>query len=276
MLIIKGSGIEKIKGFIGEELFERQHSARCICIPVREDEAYFISFSFCDVHEPRKKEERICLYCNARDLVFAADNIRSAEILKTLPQNSPPYDALAAYFSELTAYDFSVIEDMENDINELELGILKTEKAVKSVISRIVEFRHALLRMKHYYEQLDSIIDRLSENEYGIIPPEAQARFVALNRRIHSLLTSVSENREYVTQAREAYQAKVDIEQNEIMKVFTVITAIFLPLTLIVGWYGMNFPMPELSWRFGYPYVILLSILVFLLCFYLFKKKKWF
>jgi magnesium transporter len=60
------------------------------------------------------------------------------------------------------------------------------------------------------------------------------------------------------------------------MKVFTVITAVFLPLTLIVGWYGMNFTMPEYGWSHGYLYVIALSIVVCGICWLLFKRKKWF
>ena len=61
------------------------------------------------------------------------------------------------------------------------------------------------------------------------------------------------------------------------MKVFTVITTVFLPLTLIAGWYGMNFAaIPELEWRYGYLYVILLSVFVCSLCILFFKHKKWF
>ena len=64
-----------------------------------------------------------------------------------------------------------------------------------------------------------------------------------------------------VSQLREAYQSQLSIRQNDLMKVFTVVTAIFLPLTLIVGWYGMNFAnMPELHWRYGYPCVFIVSI----------------
>jgi magnesium transporter len=86
----------------------------------------------------------------------------------------------------------------------------------------------------------------------------------------------VLNSRDYVSQVREAYQAQVDIDQNTIMKVFTVITSIFLPLTLLVGWYGMNLRMPEFSWDYGYPFVILLSVIVVSLCVVFFKKKKWF
>ena len=75
---------------------------------------------------------------------------------------------------------------------------------------------------------------------------------------------------------REAYQSQIDIEQNNIMKVFTVVTSIFLPLSLIAAWYGMNFALPEYQWAYGYPFVVSLSVglVVGLLIF--FRKKKWF
>ena len=61
-----------------------------------------------------------------------------------------------------------------------------------------------------------------------------------------------------------------------IMTVLTVITSIFLPLTLIAGWYGMNFKyMPELEWRFSYPVVIIVSIAIVAACLTWFKRKKW-
>jgi len=81
---------------------------------------------------------------------------------------------------------------------------------------------------------------------------------------------------EYIHQVRESYQSQIEIEQNNLMKVFTMVTSIFLPLTLIVGWYGMNFQMPELKWRYGYPFLIAVCILVSAIWYIIFKKKKWF
>ena len=60
------------------------------------------------------------------------------------------------------------------------------------------------------------------------------------------------------------------------MTVLTVITSIFLPLTLIAGWYGMNFRyMPELEWRWSYPAVLVVSVLIVVFCLIWFRKKKW-
>ena len=65
--------------------------------------------------------------------------------------------------------------------------------------------------------------------------------------------------REYASQVSSEYQAQVYIAQNRIMKLLTVVTTVCMPLSLIAGWYGMNFMnMPELHWAYGYPAVIAL------------------
>ena len=66
------------------------------------------------------------------------------------------------------------------------------------------------------------------------------------------------------------------MKQNRIMTVLTIVTVIFMPLTLIAGWYGMNFEnMPELHAKFGYPAVIIASVLTVAVSIGLFKFKKW-
>jgi magnesium transporter len=63
---------------------------------------------------------------------------------------------------------------------------------------------------------------------------------------------------------------------NEVMKVLTIFSAYFLPLTFIVGVYGMNFElMPELRWKFGYPAVLLFMFIVFLVIYLWFRRRKW-
>ena len=75
---------------------------------------------------------------------------------------------------------------------------------------------------------------------------------------------------------QDTYQAQLSIQQNDLMKVFTIVTAIFLPLTLLAGWYGMNFVnMPELHWRYGYPAVAGVSLAIVLGLVWFFKRKKW-
>ena len=96
-----------------------------------------------------------------------------------------------------------------------------------------------------------------------------------VEKRIGRLKDEAQMLREYGLQVRELFQAEIDIRQNNIMKILTIVTTIFLPLSLVAGWYGMNFTnMPELTWKYGYPAVIGISVLVVLICLWVMKKKK--
>ena len=78
---------------------------------------------------------------------------------------------------------------------------------------------------------------------------------------------------DYIGQVRDTYQGKVAEHQNSNMEFLTIISTIFFPLTLITGWYGMNFEnMPELT--HGYPFVIGLSLVVVAIIIFIFKKRK--
>ena len=66
------------------------------------------------------------------------------------------------------------------------------------------------------------------------------------------------------------------IRQNDIMKILTIVTTIFLPLSLLAGWYGMNFEyMPELHWRYGYVGVLVAAVLIVIFSMILFRRKRY-
>lgn len=181
---------------------------------------------------------------------------------------------LFSFFEKATSEDSSKLENIEQDISNLEESLI-TLKKNNNYINEIIALRKKLLTLKRYYEQLINIAESIEENENDLISEKELKYFKMLTNRFNRLFNSVLNLRDYVTQVREAYQAQVDIDQNNLMKIFTLITTIFFPLTLIVGWYGMNFSMPEYGWAFGYPLVIALSISIVGICMFLFKKKKW-
>ena len=105
--------------------------------------------------------------------------------------------------------------------------------------------------------------------------PEELAVLRRLDRRLDRLFSLLSDLREYGVNIQDAYQAKNDYSLNNLMKTFTIITTIMLPLQLITGWFGMNLMMPEFQWKMAYPVVILLCILIVIVCTLFFKRKKW-
>lgn len=174
----------------------------------------------------------------------------------------------------LTSMDNVILKKIESSIATLEEQVISGVE--KDFTVEIIKLRKQLLFLKRYYEPLIDIAEDLEENEGGLIAEGAIRYFKMLINRIQRLNNNVVHLRDYVTQVREAYQAQVDIKLNKTMKLFTVVTTIFLPLTLIAGWFGMNFThMPELKWVYGYPSVIGLSLVVVVVCLVYFKRHDY-
>ncbi|MGI6766183.1 MAG: CorA family divalent cation transporter [Lentihominibacter sp.] len=240
------------------------------------EKSNILAFEWKDIKEQQKKPQKVLIYMDRDNLFFFSESNECLDnISELLPEGLSNEKALYAFFVNLFQGDINYLENFETEITEAEDSAITNSKQDYS--GRIISYRKELLSLKRYYEQLDLILDNLCANDNKIFTPDGERHMEIIKGRVHRYLYYVLNLRDYVTQMREAYQAQIDIEQNQIMKIFTVITAIFLPLNLIVGWYGMNFKnMPELAWYFGYLYVVILSSIVVVIMFAIFKKKKWF
>jgi magnesium transporter len=180
---------------------------------------------------------------------------------------------LYSLIDKMTNKDYNMLTNLESEISDVEEEVLECK--IKDYAKDIVILKNKLLFLKRHYEPLLDIIENLIENENKVVEDNSITYFTILSNRIERLNRKVGNLRDYVTQIRESYQAQLDINLNNTMKLFTVITAVFSPLTLIVGWYGMNFSsMPEYHWKYGYIYVILFSAAVLFCCLWIFKKRK--
>ena len=140
----------------------------------------------------------------------------------------------------------------------------------------IFDLRNRLSTLKNYYDQLIDIGEALQENENDLFEEEDLRYFKIFTDKSQRLSNNTQLLCDNLIHLREALDATLNYNLNNTMKLFTIVTIIFQPLTLIVGWYGMNFTnMPELAWKFGYVYVIVLSILVVAGILIYFKKKKY-
>ncbi len=180
------------------------------------------------------------------------------------------YDLLEMTISQ----DLTLLEKSEQKLNRIEEAILRGE--VEQYPQAMNDIRGDLLDLRVHYAQLIDLGQELEENENGFFREENLRYFHMFTERVVRLQELVNGQREYVMQLRDLMQSQMEVRQNRIMTVLTVITSIFLPLTLIAGWYGMNFRyMPELEWRFSYPAVIVISIVIVVVCLVWFRRKKW-
>ena len=180
------------------------------------------------------------------------------------------YDLL----EETIAGDLTLFEEMEKRLSVIEDEILADR--LESYPPEMNDIRGDLLDLRVHYEQLIDLGQELQENENGFFREENLRYFHLFTERVVRLQDMVGGQRDYVSQLRDLMQSQLDIKQNRIMTVLTVVTSIFLPLTLIAGWYGMNFRyMPELGWPFSYPVVIAVSVAIVVVCLVWFKRKRW-
>ena len=239
-----------------------------------------IAFDWYDINHSGAKAPQIIIYLDADNLLFFCEDNRARqkvkEILRIETDKRELDNQLLLYrfFVRLLKDDMKHLDSTEAEMTEAENEMLI--QADEDYLDRIIDFRHELLDLKRYYEQLSSIFDELSANDNGRLTKESVQRFEILSNRVERFRSVTLNLQEYVSQMREAYQSQIDIEQNELMKLFTVVTVIFQPLTLLGGWYGMNFSgMPELAWKYGYPVFIIVSAVIVLILILYFKKKKW-
>ena len=190
------------------------------------------------------------------------------------PENITLEKVVYSFMDEVVYHDDVALEHMEYKINLLEDGIV-AGMIHQNFNTDLLDMKKQLLIMRGYYEQLLNIAEHLQGDENDLFEDD-KLRFLHLfYEKVSRLSHNTQILRENLVQLREAHDAYLNFCLNQIMKVFTVVTTIFLPLTLIVGWYGMNFTtMPEIRWRYGYLFVIAISILVVIICIVFFKKKK--
>ena len=215
----------------------------------------YSDYLFGTFHIPEKGHYRnnygFAFYILQRKMIFIDDTgivgtqiaqIRQARMRKGYTLERFLYDFLISLIDD----DLLYLSALEKKIAGMEERILEREDK---------EFNHEMLRMKkeisrmhRYYSQMADMGEMLHENEMDFFGEKEATCFGVFTDRAGRLREETQVLREYAMQVQDVYQSEIGIRQNDVMKVLTIVTTVFLPLTLIAGWYGMNFVhMPELA-----------------------------
>ena len=190
---------------------------------------------------------------------------------------------MEAVFEKILKQGQQRTEEMEKYLIDMEQEIVGG-RINRNRNRSIFECKRLLTVWKNDYAQFLNMIEGINgleekkkETQGPIMSEESSCYFRIYENKLRHLTEETQFLYEELVHIREALDAALSYEQNRIMKVFTTVTTIFMPLSLIAGWYGMNFEgMPELHWQYGYIFVSVLSVLVVLACFWFFRKKKLF
>lgn len=160
-----------------------------------------------------------------------------------------------------------IIEAKSNDKPEVMVRIEKNRENLNFLKRSILPLRDALFNLKSIHE--DDDFDGIDKSNYTF--------FVRLHQKSMELLDQIEYDITTLESASSFYFASQSHRMNQIMKILTVVSVIFMPLTFIAGVYGMNFKyMPELEYEYGYYTVVAFMFLMAFGMVYYFKKKKWF
>lgn len=178
---------------------------------------------------------------------------------------------LSAFLSSLLAHDYIYMEGVEKELGKIETKILKEH--TPNFAEKINSYRRKVAVIKRYYEQLYEVTQTLTEEDYLV---DMKDEFTKINTKVERLREEALYLRDYMSQVREAYQQGVDLSLNSVMKFLSAATLIFAPLQFLVGWFGMNFEMPETENPVGYAIPFVASVMIVVVALYIFKRKKWF
>jgi magnesium transporter len=174
-----------------------------------------------------------------------------------------------------------ILQTVGNDFEALSTEIFtrdwsRNQADLRPVLQRVGRNGDIATRVRESLHSLARIIPYLQSEKIAGESDDISARLDTVGRDVTSLLDHDSYVMSNVTLLLDATLGLINIQQNAIIKIFSVAAVIFLPPTLIASIYGMNFEhMPELKWLFGYPAALVLMVISAVLPYYYFKSRGW-
>ncbi|MBQ3546729.1 MAG: magnesium and cobalt transporter CorA [Lachnospiraceae bacterium] len=234
---------------------------------------------------PKQKNEmskKVCFgfYISKEAVTFFDDNNVVEKYLSNMKKEEESENDIIEGFllnllENIVRDDIIFLQKYHEKLTALEGLIIK--KDLDKFEQELFVVRKNLLSLTSFYRQMFDICEKLQQITTKKDDEKNAHLFGILSEKIERMNSFVQMLNDYSIRLREMNQTKIAMRQNEIMKIFTVITAIFMPLTLITGWYGMNFQnMPELVSKIGYPLVGIVAVLIVVIEIVYFKCKKWF
>jgi magnesium transporter len=169
---------------------------------------------------------------------------------------------------------FVVLEDIGDSIEEIESELIISPGSSNQ--ESIYRMKRRLVYVGRTIWPVRELIAEVERSDHKLIHNESRIYFRNIYDHTVQIIESLDSLRDLTSSMMDLYLSSVSLKLNEIMKVLTIFSALFIPLTFFAGVYGMNFKFfPELEWRWGYPlFWIVCAIATILMLFY-FRKKRW-
>ena len=171
-------------------------------------------------------------------------------------------------------YDADLIEHITDKITEITKQMIGDKDPNRELLLKITSMQETTITIRENIVEKQRILSSMLKSK--MFPKEDYENMRIMIKDVGSLLDHTSFNFERLEFLQNTFLGLVDMEQNRVIKIFTVVTVIFMPPTLIASLYGMNFKfMPELEEIWGYPFALLLMLLSSAMTLLFFRRKKW-
>lgn len=194
--------------------------------------------------------------------------------LGLMRKNGPDYLAYALLDAIVDNY-FVILERLAEKIEVLEEEVVTNPS--RGTLAVIHQLKTDMIFLRRSIWPLREVIGKLAAGQSSLVNDPTRPYFRDVYDHTIHVVDTMETYRDIVSGMLDIYLSSANNRLNEIMKVLTIIATIFMPLTFLSGWYGMNFKyMPELQWQWGYPMVICIAILTATSMLVYFRRKKWF
>lgn len=206
------------------------------------------------------------------------DDLRSfSETIKKIYANprlfSSGYHVLVSLLETRVEFDADMIEDMTQQITTLS-STLREDTVDDDVLIAIKNLQEKTMQIRENIIDKQRVVSNMLKSD--LFPADLKPKLTIIIKDIHSLLEHTNFSFDRLDYLQDTFLGLVNIQQNKIIKIFTIVSVIFMPPTLIASMYGMNFQfMPELSWKYGYLFAIFVMIAFVACILWYFRRKKW-
>jgi len=184
------------------------------------------------------------------------------------------YHVLVTLLETRVETDADMIEELTDQITSLSKTLNNEDDLDEEILIQIKELQEKVMIIRQNILDKQRVVSNLLKST--LVPRELLQRLTMVIKDINSLFEYIRFGFDRLDYLQDTFLGLVNLQQNKIIKIFTVVTVIFMPPTLVASIYGMNFRlMPELDWEFGYLFSIALMTGCSVALLYYFKKKKW-
>jgi len=245
----------------------------------------FLVLNILEYNEGMVQSKDLCFFLSKEYIItiYKEDSNVIAELIKDIEDSKncfilreKPQPSVLFYYllDRIIIKNYDVISVLEAQADKIEINILKMPRHEQ--VDELIHLRRQVYKIRKYLSPLRYIGDSLLSNDNKVIEDVNIKFFYSVNNKIDKLMQALESLVQDLALVREAFESEIANKTNELMKVFTLIATVFLPLNLISGMYGMNVKhIPFEGIDYGYYYVLGIMITVALFLIYYFKKKGW-